>query len=291
MRLCLFAFLLVPFAASGASREIVELQRDVSALQDQVRALQSSQTEKLTAMSVLLQQTLEATNNAVKAMTVLETRVSDRLEKQSASFGQPVAVIGSKVDQMSGEFQSVRETLNDVSSRIGKLEQKLVDLNNAFRTMQAPPAAPTPTGVSAAPAIPAQTLYDNAVRDRMSGKPELALKGFADYIQMYGETDLAANAYYQSGEIRFQQGDLPNAVKDFDAVLEKFSSSNKTPEAMYMKGRSLVRMGRKTDGQKEFRALLATYPRSEVAPKACTELKALGYSCAAPASAIRKKGE
>jgi TolA-binding protein len=291
MRLCLFAFLLVPFAAFGASREIVELQRDVSALQDQVRALQSSQTEKLTAMSVLLQQTLEATNNAVKAMTVLETRVADRLDKQSASVGQPVAVIGTKVDQMSGEFQSVRESINDISSRIGKLEQKIVDLGNAFRTMQAPPAAPSPTGVSGAPAIPAQTLYDTAMRDRMSGKPDLALKGFADYIQMYGETELAANAYYQSGEIRFQQGDLPNAVKDFDAVLEKYSSSNKTPEAMYMKGKTLVRMGRKTDGQKEFRAVLATYPRSDVAPKACSELKALGYSCAAPASAIRKKGE
>src|SRR5215216_5704487 len=152
MRLCLFAFLLVPFAASGASREIVELQRDVSALQDQVRALQSSQTEKLAAMSVLQQQILESVNNTVKVVTVLETRMNDRLDKQTATVGQPVAVIGSKVDQMSGEFQSLRESINDVSSRIGKLEQKLVDLGNAFRTMQAPPAAPAPTGFSAVPA-------------------------------------------------------------------------------------------------------------------------------------------
>jgi len=239
-------------------------------------------------MSVLLQQTLEATNSAVKAMTVLETRVNDRLDKQSSSFGQPVAVVGAKVDQMSGDFQSVRESINDIGSRIGKLEQKLVDLSNAFRTMQAPPAAPTAT--SAVPAIPAQQLYEQALRDKSSGKMELALKGFTDYIQFYSDTEMAPNAYFHSGEIRTLQGDLDNAVKDFDAVLEKYPASNKTPDAMYMKGKTLVRMGRKTDGQKEFRALLSTYPRHELVSKACGELKALGYSCAAPAAAARKKG-
>ena len=87
MRLCscLLSLLLIPTLAPAASREIVELQRDVATLQDQIRTLSSGTNEKLTAITVLLQQTLEATNNTSKSVAVLESRVNDRLEKQTAS--------------------------------------------------------------------------------------------------------------------------------------------------------------------------------------------------------------
>src|SRR5262249_40096377 len=103
----LSVFLLLPALTSAASREIVELQRDVATLQDQVRALSSSATEKLTALTVLVQQTLDAANNANKAVAVLESRMNDRLKEQQASVGQPVAVVGAKVEQMSNDFLSM----------------------------------------------------------------------------------------------------------------------------------------------------------------------------------------
>src|SRR5438445_11672068 len=96
LRLCLFVCLLLPTLALGASREIVELQRDVATLQDQVRTMSSSTAEKLTALTVLVQQTLDAANNANKAVAVLESKVNDRLDKQSASVGQPGAVVGAR---------------------------------------------------------------------------------------------------------------------------------------------------------------------------------------------------
>ena len=286
--LCLFAFLIIPFAAFGANKEMVELQRDVATLQDQVRALQTSQTEKLTSMNLLLQQALDATNNALKAMAVLESRITDRLDKQTASVGQPVVAVGAKVDQMSSEFQSLRESINDVGSRIGKLELKLVDLGNAVRTIQAPPPAPTTPSSAAAP-IPAGTLYETAVRDKMSGKPELALKGFSDFVQMYSDADLAPSARFFIGQIHAEQGDYESAVQDFDAVVERYPSSNRTADALYAKGVALVKLNRRTDGAKEFRAVLGRYPNHESAPKACSQLKALGLSCGVPASS-KKRG-
>jgi TolA-binding protein len=297
MRLCLFAFLLAPLAAFGANKEMVELQRDVATLQDQVRALTASQTEKLSAIMTLIQQTLDESKSANRAAAVLESKINDRLEKQSATVSQPVAVVGAKVDQMSSDFQNLRDSLSDVGSRIGKLEQRLVDLNNTIRTIQAPPPPPAagPTGAGPAagggamPAIPASTLFDNAVRDKMSGKPELALKGFIDYVQMYGDTDHAPEAQFNIGQIHFEQSDFDNAVKDFDAVVERYGSSTKAAEALYMKGRSLLKLNRKTDGAKEFRAVIAQYPRSDLAPRACTELRGLGYSCGASPSAAAKK--
>ena len=291
LRLSLFMLLilvlLVPSFTPAANREMVELQRDIATLQDQVRTLQSSTAEKLTAMTVLMQQTLDAANNANKAVAVLESRLNSRLEQQSANVDKPLAVTGAKVDQMSNDFQSMRDSLTDVVSRMGKLEQRLVDLNNTVKTIQAPP--PPPSGSSAAPAIPASTLFESAYRDTMGGRREMALKEFNDYVQAYGDTDKAPEAQFWIGQIYFEQNNFPEALKNFDAVLERYSSSSKTPDAMYMKGQTLVKMGKRDDGAKEFRALLAKYPNHELAARSCTQVKALGLSCWVPGAAATKK--
>jgi len=286
---CLLSFLLLPAFATGASREIVELQRDIATLQDQIRTLSSGTNEKLTAVTVLLQQTLESANNTNKAVAVLESRLNDRLEKQSAGVGQTTAVVGAKVDQMSNDFTSVRNALSDMVARMGKLEQRLVDLDNTIRTIQAPPPAPS----AATPAvIPAKPLFESGLRDMSSGNTDMAIKDFTDYLQAYGDTADAAAAQYYIGQIHYDKGDYPSALKDFDAVLERYSTSSndsKAPEALLMKGRTLVKLDRRTDGAKEFRSLIGRYPHHNLAKTACSELKALGFSCTSAAAPVRKK--
>src|SRR5882724_10314389 len=169
LRLSLAVLFLVPTFAPGASREIVELQRDVATLQDQVRALSSSSAEKMTAITVLLQQTLDAANNTNKAVAVLESRLNTQLDKQTQTVGPPIAVLGAKVDQMSNDFGSMRDAMTDIVSRMGRLELKLVDLNNALKTMQAPPPPPPSaggaTGASGGPPPSADTMFTDAQRD------------------------------------------------------------------------------------------------------------------------------
>jgi len=290
MRLYRIAFLLAPLAAFGANKEMVELQRDVASLQEQLRSLTTNTTASLAAATALLKENLDATRKISNDQAALEARIIERLDKQVAAVGQPVAVIGSKVDQMSNDFQSVRESISDLRSSIGKLEQRLVDINNAVRTIQAPP--PPPSATSASPAIPAATLFEMALGDKLGGRSDMALKEFGDYVQLYGDTDKAPEAQFNIGQIHWEQNtpeSLESAVKDFDAVLERYSSSSKTVDAMYMKGQALVKLGRRTDGQKEFRSLVAKYPTNELASKACTQLKMLGYTFTVPATAAARK--
>src|SRR5437764_3383732 len=282
LSLCLFSLLFIPSFAFGANKDIVELQRDIATLQDQVRTLQSSTDQKLAAITVLLQQTLDAANGANRAVAVADARMNDKLEKQSVSIGQPVAVTSAKVDQMGNDFAGMKDTLADVVSRMGKLEQRMVELNNTVRTIQAPPPAPAPTGPTAGnggPPIPPDTLYESAYRDKMGGKSHFALSEFKNYVQLYGDTDKAPSAQFWIAQIFFEQRDFPNAVKAFDEVLERWPANNKTPEAMLKKGQALVLMDKRTDGATEFRQILTKFPRSDIAPKACSELKALGYNC------------
>jgi tol-pal system protein YbgF len=193
---------------------------------------------------------------------------------------------------MSNDFGSVRDAMADVQARMGKLEQKLVDLNNTVRTIQAPPPAPvSPSGPGpgAGSPIPPDELYENAARDRLGGKLDLALKEFTDYVQLYGDTENASSAQYWIGWILLQQQDYPNASKAFDAVLDKYPQSPKTPETLLYKGKTLVQMGQPTEGAKDFRMVISKFPRSDVSPMACTELKKLGFNCTVAAAPARKK--
>lgn len=284
--LLLSALLFTP-TLSFAQRNIQELQRDVAQLQDMVRNLQQSQNEKMAALTVMVQQALDASNKANTSVAVLDNSIRQTLREQAA----PVAGVGAKVDQMSTEFQALRESIADVSSRMSKMQAQMVDINNAVRTINAPAAPPPGDGAGAAglPPAPAETLYANAQRDRLGGKPELALQGFSDYLKYYPTTDLAPNAQYYIAEIHFSQGDFDSALKEFDMVLEKYPDNNKTADAIFMKGQTLVKMGRRTQGGQEFQALINRFPGSDLAKRACSQLTGMGLKCGAGAARPTRK--
>ena len=134
----------------------------------------------------------------------------------------------------------------------------------------------------------ATDLYKHAEADRGSGKLDLALQEYADYLKYYGNTELAPNAQFYIGIIHYGQSNYEAAVRDFDMVLEKYQDNPKTADARLYKGRSLVRLqGHRTEGADEFKELIKRYPGTDQAKQACTELTSLGLRCSAPAAGPR----
>jgi TolA-binding protein len=283
----LLAFCLAPGFAFGASREIIELQRDIAALQDQVRNLDHSQSESMARLTTLLQQALDGLTKMNTTVAVLDAQMRDR----DKNIAAPVTSVGAKMDQMSSGFQAMQASLDDVSARLGKLEQNLVDLQNTIKVMQAPPSMPSaPTGMPG-PGSPgagsammppagtsAESLYANALRDKQGGSEDMALSEFNDYLRYYGTTDSAPNAQYYIGEIFYHRKDYDDALKAFDMVLERYPENNKTLDAMYMKGLALVQMGERSKGAEEFRAVYKKNPQAELARKAKQQLANMGLS-------------
>ncbi len=271
--------LLVPALALAQKQEVRELQRDVAVLQDQVRSLERSFNEKVGSITTLLQQAIDGVNKLNTNMAVLDAALKER-EKGLAA---PVTTVGAKVDQMANEFQFLRTTIEDMNGRMGKLERQLVDMNNTIKVIQAPPAPPPAAGPGMASAGPpagvsADSLYANALRDKESGKLDLALEGFMDYLKWFGSTGTAPNAQYYIGEILFQRKEYDEALLAFDAVLERYPENNKTLDALYMKGRTHVLMGDRTAGADEFQQVIDRAPRTALAQKARDEIRKLGLS-------------
>ena len=285
--------LFFPAFAPAISREMQELMRDVALLQQQVKDLQQSQDSKLAALTVLVQQTLDSATKTNTAVAVLESGIRGSMQEQLKGVVSSAAGMGSRVENLGGDVQALRASMEDVNTRLGKLQQQLLDLSKAVQALAAPPAPPPPapgtTSGGPPPNLPpATTLSENARRDASSAKYDLALQEFQDYLKYYGNTELAPNAQFYIGYIHFNQNDLESALSDFDAVLEKYPDNNKTPDAMLMKGKTLVKMGKPTQGATEFREVAKRYPRTDHATQAVAELKKLGLPYN-PASSTRRK--
>ena len=292
----IFIALAATLSLSAQKREIVELQRDVAALQEQVRQLQRSIDEKMASLSTLMQQSIESSNRGSTSIAVLEGGIRERMAEQQKNLVGPVASLGTKLDQMSSEFQGVREQVMDMTDRLNKLQAQMTDLGNAVKTLQSPPAPPPPTGAAGPgtgmtpPAgLSAKQLYDSAMKDRSGGNLDLALQGFEEYLKYFADTELAPNAQFYIGQIYYDKNEFPNAIRAFDTVLERYQENNKTPDARYMKGMALLKSTQRNAAAQEFQALVQKYPNAEVTAKARQQLRALGLNPGTPASAKRSR--
>ncbi|MBI2689748.1 MAG: tetratricopeptide repeat protein [Acidobacteria bacterium] len=276
--------------------KIAEIQRDILLMQDQIRAMQRSQDEKMAAMQVLVQQTLDSANKANTSVALLDAALRDRMKEQEKLLIAPVAGVGAKVETMSNDFAGLREAITDLSSRMGKLQNQIADINSAIKVIAAPPAPPpsstaTPAGPAGGPpaGVSAETLYNGALRDKSAGNADLAIEQFQNYLKWFGNTDLAPNAQYYIGEIKYLRGDLDGALMAFDTLLEKYPDNPKTSDAMLQKGRALVKAGFKAEARQEFTSLIKKFPNHDNAAKARTELAALSGPARAPVRNTKKR--
>lgn len=272
---------------------ILQLSRDLSLLREKLETVEKSQDEKLTNLKFLVQQILDSSNKANTAVAVLDNAMRDRLRDQEKLLVGPFAGVGAKVDTMSNDFASVREAVTDLSSRMGKLQNQIADINSAIKIIATPPAPPPsanpPNAAAPPPGVSAETLYNGAMRDKSAGNSDLAIEGFQNYLKWFGNTDIAPNAQYYIGEIKYLRGDLDGALMAFDTLLEKYPDNPKTSDAMLQKGRALVKAGFKAEARQEFNSLIKKFPTHDNAAKAKTELVALNAPGRTPPRNTKKK--
>jgi TolA-binding protein len=285
----------------AVSKEILDLQREIASLQEQVRQLKEGQDTKLSALTVLVQQALDTAGKSSTGVAVIQSNLQQTVKDMETRVVTPVVGLSSRMDGVQSDVRALTNAVSDLTSLLNKMESQLTDLGNAVKILSAPPAAPPPAvsqggapgtapgSSQETPTISSTDLYANAQRDRQGAKWDLALDEFGQYLKWYGNTDLAPNAQFYIGWIHFSQANYDQAVKDFDMVLERYPDNNKMAEAFYYKGMSLEKLNRRTDGAKEFQELIRRFPTNDLSKQACTQLKSLGYNCGTPARSTTTK--
>ena len=280
-----------PTPAGAVAREIVELQAGVTQLIQGQQNMQTEITQNAAVQRTLIEQAMDAVNKLNTSMSAVQKTTQD--------FS---AASGARLDTMGTQVQGLSDNVGDLQARVGKLDQKLTDIQNTLQNVDsklASPAAPPPTASAPptamnppsgnVPTIPpggpapsgpppasADVLYSNALRDINGKHYDLATQEFQDYLKYYGDTDLASNAQFYLGEVGFMQGQFQVALDAYNRVIENYPKSFKTASARMRKGYCLAELGQKASAVRELRAVVRLYPGTDEAKRAAAKLREMG---------------
>jgi tol-pal system protein YbgF len=283
--------LLGPVPAGAVAREIIELQTGVSQLIQGQQAMQTAITQNAAVQQTLIQQSLDAVSKLNVNMAAVQKNTQD--------FS---AASGARLDTMGTQVQGLSDNVADLQARLGKLDQKLTDVQNTLQSVDSKLAstAPGPGAVStlpaggpapgpgasvpspaapmasAAPPASADVLYSNGLRDINGRHYDLATQEFQDYVKYYGDTDLASNAQFYLGEIAYMQNQFQLAMDYYNKVIQNYPKSFKTASARMRKGFCLAELGQKAAAIRELRAVVRQYPGTEEAKRSAAKLRELG---------------
>jgi tol-pal system protein YbgF len=291
--------MLNPRPTGAVSKEIIQLQEDVSQLLQGQQTMRSTIDANNASMRTLLQQSLDSVNALNQQMATLQKNVQEATANSS-----------SKIDTMATQTQGVSDNLQDVQARVGKVAAQINDMQSTLQSIDgriaggsapnaapvngasgpgAPPATgdsgapPSGGGMSSLPRASSDNLYQNALRDFTTGKYDLARQEFGDYVLKFPSTDLASNAQFYLGEISYAQGDFKDAIAQYNQVLANYPQSYKLAAASLKKGFAELELGMKATGTKDLREVERRFPSSDEARRAQAKLREIG----APATPSR----
>lgn len=261
--------------ALGVSKELLQIMQQLDTLQQMVQNLQRTVDTQRGELLTLIEQT----NNNVSSM---KTTVAE-LQKATE---QTLASNGARFDTGTTQVQALSESLEEVKARLAKLSDQLTQTQNIIQTLNtqsqaAANATPGSPGGAAKPANAppdADTLYKSGLSYYNGGQYELAVQAFQQYLQYYGDTELASNAQFYIGDCYYNQANYSQAVDEYNKCIERYPRGNKLAAAQLKKGYALLELGQTHAGVRELRSLVERYPSSHEADLARQRLKKLGIS-------------
>ena len=253
-------------SALAADKTILELQRDILLLQEDMRAMNQRLGTVQTLIEKLAQQVADS---SVKSDTRSE-KLQGSVDQTKSALTTQIAGVGTKLDGVAGDVSTLRDGSAEVTRQITSMRSQMEEMNNVLKALQSPAAAPPPAEGQPQPT----KLFTDATRD-MNDKPDLALTEFSDFVRLFPNDPLTPRAQFNIGQIHYGQNAFDPAAKDFDAVLANYPDSQQVPDAMYMRGLALLKGGHRPAAAESFKALVAKYPQSSQASQARDLLRAL----------------
>jgi tol-pal system protein YbgF len=290
--------------AHAVSKEIIQLQVQVQALQNAVQHLQQTGAEQMGAIQNIVQQT----SNTVIQMNQTISALQNQLQAQQQSGG-------GEIQQVSTQIQSLNDSVDELRTRIEKLSHQMDQVQSQLQNVQTPAASPSgsssPEGQSAgqgqtAPAAdssngapqpqaamqqpafpPIKQLYQVALSDYEGGRYKLAASEFGDVVKDYPLDELSGSAQFYIGEANYRLHKYHDAIQAYKSVLENYAGNSKAPASRLHKAFAELALGERQSGVRDLKALIARYPQTPEASQARVRLHGLGVSARHHASASR----
>ncbi len=276
MRRWILLIALIAVTACTSSDDMSLLHREITDVQRQVQRLD----QKISGQDL----------KALEAQTA----------EQAANVMRSNADIATRMDELNEEIEALRASLELTTRRLATISQQLAESRQrTYSPVQIPPvsvregdgeaaevedpdATPAEGARPAPSAGPTQMspdeLYRNAYEDYLRGNYDLAIQGFAEYVDRYGATDLADNALYWIGECHTALEQPEEALKAFSKVLENYPNSDKAAAAQLKKGMTYLTLNDQGQGVIHLQYVVYEHPGTKEADLARDKLRSLGIT-------------
>jgi tol-pal system protein YbgF len=262
------AYLLVIFilgvattAQGGTKEELVRLQADVLALQNQMRLFEKTLNERTDGIRSLVVQL----NDQVGQSSLVLGKLTSTLETQSSGDSATLQAVLREVKNLSSR-------MDEANTRISALAQQIIDMK-----MQSKPA-PTRAFQDSPDALSADRIYSEAYSDLIQGNLDLAIQGFNAFLTNFPTSDRADDAQYNIGEAFYNAQKYPEAVSAFSKVITDYATGDKVASALFKRGKAYLELQQKPNATADFKAVATRFPTAPEADLARTELTKLGVT-------------
>lgn len=108
-------------------------------------------------------------------------------------------------------------------------------------------------------------LYDRVMEEFKHRDYKAAMAGFQLFIELHGESALAANAQYWIGECQYRMGRYRDALKSFYDVVSNYPLSPKLAASTLKLGQTYTKLGDHEKARLMFDRVVDQYPDSSEA--------------------------
>lgn len=257
--LLLILFVFTSFLQAGTKEELIRLQNDIHALQEQFRLFEKTLHENNTGLAGV-KDLIEQLNDQAAKTNML-------LEKTLAALDQQDSGYSPEDDEILPELRSLSGKIDDMSMSISALARQVSEL----KVQSTPMNASMSQNLTAA-----DTLFNQAYYDLLEENYDLAIGGFTAYLMQFPSGDKVSAARYNIGEAYFYTSRFQDAITAYTQVIEENADSGKVASALLHRGKSYLEIVDSTRAIEDFKAVIRRFPEAPEAALAKVELQDLG---------------
>ena len=257
--LLLILFIFTSSLQAGTKEELIRLQNDIHALQEQFRLFEKTLHENNTGLAGI-KDLIEQLNDQAAKTNML-------LEKTLAAIDQQGSGNRPGEEEILPELRSLSEKIDDMSMSISALARQVSELKVPSTPMNASISQNLTT---------ADTLFNQAYYDLLEENYDLAIGGFTAYLTQFPSGNEVSAARYNIGEAYFYTGRFQDAIAAYTQVIEENADSGKVASALYKRGKSYLEILDSTRAIEDFKAVTRKFPEAPEAALAKVELQDLG---------------
>jgi TolA-binding protein len=253
--------------AHAENRDLIQLQTQVQQLQDAVARLQQSNDERMGVLKDLVQQTADAINKMSVAVDGLKLSMQNQQDAATA-----------KDQQLSGQIQSLNDSVDELKANMGRMEKSLTDIQsqqqstNALLTNLPPVGGPIPAGVPS-----------SAPRGTPKGAPKGTPKGSiptndpglanaepvtAPPVPPAPAAGPSAGDLYRSAYADYISARYTLSSSEFSDLIKAYPDDNLSGNAYFYLGEIDIRTQKNSSAIKSYDQVLERYPDNAKIPAA-----------------------